>query len=462
MDRVVPLPGLLPTPVPRNDRGKGYERPRASRAALAIAWSLLIVNPPAELWPADDRLSDREPRVLSVSELTAELKELVEESFAQVWVVGEISGLSRPASGHVYLVLKDDQAQIRAVLWRSTAARLRFELEDGLEVVCRGRLEVYAPRGTYQLIIEHVEPRGLGALERAFRRLYERLAREGLFDQARKRRLPALVRRIAVVTSPSGAAIHDFLQVLARRWGGAQVLIVPSRVQGEGAAAELAAALAAVNRLRPPPDCVVLTRGGGSLEDLWAFNEEVLVRAIVASRVPVVSAVGHEIDVTLSDLAADVRALTPSHAAELLAPEAEELLARLRETQKRLALAARALASAARSRLDALASHRAFRRPYERIHDLAIRLDEWALRLRQGVSHHLVAARRQADALGARLEALSPLAVLKRGYSITRRAADGRIVCDAAELAPGEQISTRFARGEALCRVEQTSKAESA
>ncbi len=416
------------------------------------------VNTSADQWPADDRPPGSQPRVLSVSELTAELKDLVEESFVQVWVVGEISGLARPASGHVYLTLKDDQAQLRAVIWRSNARRLRFDLEDGLEVVCRGRLEVYAPRGTYQLIIEQIEPRGLGALERAFRRLYERLAREGLFDAARKRPLPALVRRIAVVTSPSGAAVRDFLQVLSRRWGGADVLIVPSRVQGEGAAEELAAALWAVNRLRPAPDCVVLTRGGGSLEDLWAFNEEVLVRAIVASRVPVVSAVGHEIDVTLSDLAADVRALTPSEAAERLAPAAEELIARLRQTGRRLARAARSCVSAARLRLDALAGHRAFRRPFERVHDLARRMDEWAVRCRQAARRHVVASRRQVESLGGRLEALSPLAVLSRGYSITRRAADGRIVRDSGELKPGEQIATRLARGEAVSRVEQTTE----
>jgi len=408
---------------------------------------------------ADDLPPD-EPRLLSVSELTTELKELLEESFAQVWVVGEISGLARPASGHIYFTLKDDQAQLRAVIWRSTAGRLRFDLEDGLEVVCRGRIEIYAPRGSYQLIVERIKPRGVGALERAFRRLYERLSREGLFEAARKRSLPALARRIAVVTSPTGAAVRDFLQVLSRRWGGAEVLIVPSRVQGEGAAEELAAAVSAVNRLRPAPDCLVLTRGGGSLEDLWAFNEEVLVRAIVASRVPVVSAVGHEIDVTLSDLAADVRALTPSEAAERLAPAAEELLARMRQTHKRLAQAARLRVVEARSRLDTLAGHRAFRRPFEHVHDLARRLDEWAVRCGRAARRQLAATRRHVEALEARLDALSPLAVLSRGYSITRRADDGRIVRNADELAPGERIVTRFARGEAASRVEETTEGD--
>ena len=215
-------------------------------------------------------------------------------------------------------------------MWRSAAARVRFELHDGLEVVCRGHLDVYAPRGSYQLIIEHIEPQGIGALELALRQLRERLAREGLFDPARKRPLPRFVRRIAVVTSPTGAAIHDFLQVLGRRWRGADVLVVPTRVQGEGAAEEIAAAIAdRSTACRWPIDCLVVTRGGGSLEDLWAFNEEVVVRAIYASRIPVVSAIGHEIDVTLSDLVADVRALTPSEAAELVAPAAEELLAQL-------------------------------------------------------------------------------------------------------------------------------------
>ena len=230
----------------------------------------------------------------------------MEVSFGSVWVAGEISNLARPQSGHCYLTLKDDQAQIRCALWRNAAARVRFDLHDGLEVVCRGRIDVYAPRGTYQLIIESIEPKGMGALELALRQLREKLAREGLFDPRRKRPLPPFVRRIAVVTSPTGAAIHDFLQVLGRRWRGADVIVVPTRVQGDGAAAEIAAAIAMANRLPLAIDCLVVTRGGGSLEDLWAFNEEAVVRAIHASRIPVISAIGHEIDVTLADLVADV------------------------------------------------------------------------------------------------------------------------------------------------------------
>jgi len=396
-----------------------------------------------------------ERQVLSVWELTAQIKGLLETSFPTVWVAGEISNFARPQSGHCYLTLKDERAQLRAAMWRTTAVRVRFDLDDGLEVICRGRVEVYAPRGNYQLIIEHIEPRGIGALELALRQLRERLGREGLFEAARKRPLPPFVRRIAVVTSPTGAAIHDFLQVLARRWRGADVLLLPTRVQGEGAAEEIAAAIETANRLALPIDCLVVTRGGGSLEDLWAFNEEVVVRAIFASRIPVISAVGHEIDVTLSDLVADVRALTPSEAAELVAPAAEELAAGLRQVQKRLLAALRGRIAAGRSRLDGLARHQAFRRPYRLVHDLARRLDELEMRSTRAVRQQIKLARQQTASLAARLESLSPLAVLARGYSLTQRAADGRVIRNAGELSCGEQLTTRFARGQALSRVER-------
>ena len=393
------------------------------------------------------------PQVLSVAELTAQIKDLLETSFESVWVAGEVSSLSRPHSGHCYLTLKDDQAQLRCAVWRNTLNRLRFDLDDGLEVVCRGRIDVYAPRGTYQLIIESIEPKGIGALELALRQLRDKLAREGLFDAARKRPLPAFARRIAVVTSPSGAAIRDFLQVLARRWRGADVIVVPTRVQGEGAAAEIAAAIAAANRLPLAIDCLVVTRGGGSLEDLWAFNEEAVVRAIHASRIPVISAIGHEIDVTLSDLVADVRALTPSEAAELVAPAAEDITARFRQTEKRMSAALRWRLSAARSRLDAVAAHRVFRLPRAPIEDLTLRLDELDARAARALGQRLLMARTRVQQQAARLEALSPLGVLGRGYSLTQRADNGQLVRDAAELSPGEEIVTRFGRGRATSRV---------
>jgi exodeoxyribonuclease VII large subunit len=264
---------------------------------------------------------------LSVFQLTALIKGILEEAFPSVWVVGELSDVARPQSGHVYLTLKDDRAQIRAVIWRNTASRLRFNLEDGLEVICRGDLDVYPPRGSYQLVIRELEPRGEGALQQALRKLQQKLAAEGLFDPAHKKPLPRFPRRIAVVTSPTGAAVRDFVEVLRRRWQGVHVLIVPTRVQGAGAAAEIATAIQAVNRLSPSVDVMVVGRGGGSMEDLWCFNEEAVVRAIFASQVPVVSAVGHEIDVTLSDLVADVRALTPSEAAERVVPALDEVMA---------------------------------------------------------------------------------------------------------------------------------------
>jgi exodeoxyribonuclease VII large subunit len=295
----------------------------------------------------------------------------------------------------------------------------------------------------------------MGALELALRQLREKLAREGLFDAERKRPLPPFVRRIAVVTSPTGAAIHDFLQVLGRRWRGADVLVVPVRVQGEGASAEIAAAIASVNRLQTPPDCIVVTRGGGSLEDLWAFNEEPVVRAIAASWIPVVSAVGHEIDVTLSDLAADVRALTPSEAAELVAPAAEELIAYLRQLEHRLTAGLRSRAVRSRSRLDALASSAVFRRPFQQVFDLARRLDEIDARLMRSARGMTRQSRRHVDALAGRLESLSPLAVLSRGYSLTQRVSDARLIHRASDLSPGEQITTRFAAGQAISRVEK-------
>jgi exodeoxyribonuclease VII large subunit len=319
---------------------------------------------------------------LSVSELTAQIKAALELDFSSVWVSGELSNVSRPHSGHVYLTLKDEGAQIRGVLWRSVASQLAFELRDGLEVVCRGGIDVYPPRGAYQLIIRRIEPLGVGSLQLALRQLQQKLAAEGLFDPQHKKPLPRFPRRIALVTSPTGAAIRDFLEVLRRRWPGVDVLVIPARVQGEGAAADLVRGIRAANSLPDSPDVLVVARGGGSLEDLWCFNEEPVVRAIYASRIPVVSAVGHEIDVTLSDLVADVRALTPSEAAELVVPSSEELRAGLDTYRQRLSAALRGRATMARARLDSLAQHRVFRKPFERIQDHARQIDDLDLRAR--------------------------------------------------------------------------------
>jgi len=395
--------------------------------------------------------------IFTVSELTQQIKDLLEDSFPAVWVAGEISDFARPRSGHCYLTLKDQRAQLPAVIWRSVASRIRFELHDGLEVICRGSVTVYGPQGRYQLVIQELHPRGIGALELALRQLHQRLAKEGLFDPGRKRPLPRFARQIAVVTSPTGAALRDFLEVLRRRWRGANVLVVPVRVQGPGAAEEIAAAIEMVNRLADPVDCLVVTRGGGSLEDLWAFNEELVVRAVGSSRIPVVSAVGHDIDVTLCDLAADVRALTPSEAAELVVPAADEVAAALRQYRERMLAALRAQVSAARVRLEAAGKRPVFRQPYQRIQEWERRLDELEARMLRGLNGRLSLAAQQVGTIAARLETLSPLAVLGRGYSLTRRVADGRAVRDAAELAIGEELLTRFASGQALSRVEQVS-----
>jgi exodeoxyribonuclease VII large subunit len=393
-------------------------------------------------------------RVLSVSELTGRIKGVLEGQFPSVWVSGEISNFSRPQSGHCYLTLKDDQAQLRAVMWRTAASRVRVELHDGLEVVCQGYLDVYAPRGSYQLVIQQVEPKGLGALERALRQLRERLAAEGLFDAARKRTLPRFPRRIAFVTSPTGAAVRDFLEVLRRRWRGVDVLVVPVRVQGDGAAREIAAGIELVNRLAQQIDVMVVGRGGGSLEDLWAFNEEIVVRAIHASRIPVVSAVGHEIDVTLADLAADVRALTPSEAAELVVPEAEEVAAYLRRQEQRLVQALRARAAAARAQLSALAACRVFRRPLERVLSLERQLDELQARSSRAISRRVEVAQSLVSAAAGQLDSLSPLAVLARGYSLTTRVAGGQAVLSARDVSVGEPLRTRLMDGEVIGRVE--------
>src|SRR3954447_9175664 len=315
-------------------------------------------------------------QTLSVAQLTAQIKNTLEAAFTNVWVVGEISNYSRPQSGHSYFTLKDDQAQIRAVMWRSAAAKLKFDVADGLDVICHGHIDVYAPRGSYQLVVDELQPKGMGALELALRKLREKLAAEGLFDAARKRPLPPFPRRLAFVTSPTGAAVRDFLEVLRRRWRGVDVLVIPARVQGEGAAAEIVAGIRLANRLLPRPDVLIVGRGGGSLEDLWTFNEEPVVRAIAASEIPTVSAVGHEIDVTLADLVADVRALTPSEAAERIVPAAEEISARIRAYQQRLRHAAHRRVMWLRARYDGIAAQRPFRRPYDLVHDRSRQLDE--------------------------------------------------------------------------------------
>lgn len=401
-------------------------------------------------WTQD--AADRQ--VLTVTQLNEVIKDLLEVGLPAVWVTGEVSDLSRPQSGHIYFTLKDGKSQVRAVMWRSSAMRLAFELRDGMELICGGSLDVYVPRGSYQLNVQVVEPQGVGAAQLALRQLHAKLAAEGLFDPAKKRALPRYPRRIAIVTSPTGAAIRDFLEVLRRRWHAIEVLVVPSRVQGEGASEELAAAIRGVARWAEQIDVLVVARGGGSIEDLMSFNAESVVRAIASSPIPVISAVGHEIDVTLADLAADVRALTPTEAAERVVPSRDELLERLGTLQRRLGHSLRGCAAQARARLDGLAQSRSLRRPWDRIHDLARLIDELSQRSARAVQWSLERARERLGRAAGRLEALSPLAVLGRGYSLTESLDRGGVVTRAEDVAVGERLRTRLSAGQVISVVE--------
>lgn len=398
-----------------------------------------------------------EDHVFTVSELTGLIKELLENVFSRIAVAGEIADLTVAKSGHCYFTLKDEQAQLPAIIWRSYRERLPFPLRDGIEVVCRGRLDVYPPHGRYQLIIEQIEVGGLGLRELALRRLKERLAKEGLFDAARKRPLPRFPRRIAVVTSPTGAAIHDFLTALKGRLRAVDVLILPVRVQGEGAAEEIVQALEWLNGFDWGVDVVVITRGGGSAEDLSAFNEEQVVRAVAACRIPTVSAVGHEIDVTLVDLAADVRALTPTDAANRVLPSQEELEAVLQRLAVRLRAALQLRLEAAKTRLEAVCSRPALRYPKDMIYDRGQRLDDQERRLDNAMTRCFERAHLLVTNMAGRLESLSPLAVLSRGYSMTFTHPDGVVVRDARLLQPGQLVRTRLALGGLISRVESVS-----
>lgn len=390
---------------------------------------------------------------LTVSQLTEQIKSTLGTKFGGVSVRGEISDLTRASSGHCYFSLKDDNAKLSAVIWRSTAQRLKFKLEEGVEVVCRGGIDVYPPRGSYQLTVNQIVPVGVGPLQLAFQQLHRKLSAEGLFEPRHKQPLPRFPRRILLVTSPQGAAVRDFLQVLSHRWRLSEVLLIPVRVQGEGAGGEIARAIALGNRIQPRPDVLALVRGGGSAEDLWSFNEEAVVRAIFASQIPVVSGVGHEVDVTLADLVADVRALTPTDAAEKVVPKQSDLLAWLRETEQRLGSSLANRWRSARQQVDSLANRPVLAKPLGLVQTLSQRLDDFQLRLQGPIDRRLERARAQCDQLAGKLESLSPLGVLKRGYSLTL--CDGEVIGDLSDLKSGDLLETRLAQGKIYSRVER-------
>ena len=434
-----------------------------------------------------DLFSTRE--VLTVTELTRQVQDVLEATFDQLWVEGEVSNLRRPASGHLYFTLKDEESQVRAVLFRPVARALKFDLEDGMHILCRARMNVYRPRGEYQLILDYAEPRGAGALQIAFEQLKAKLQAEGLFDPVHKKSLPFLPSRIGIVTSPSGAVIRDILNVTKRRFPSVNILIAPVRVQGVEAPAEIVEALHHLNEI-PGIDVIIVARGGGSLEDLMAFNDEGVARAIFASSVPVVSAVGHEIDFTIADFVADMRAPTPSAAAELVVPRRGDLVQQLRTLRARAARAGERFLKIRRERLQAMAER--VRDPRRRLVDLRLALDERfggltaslvrrvradRERLRHFETHlqylspavrlanltfvldnmrksMITGIFRQVETLRARmaghtalLDSLSPLSVLSRGYAIARTMPEGRVIRDAKDLSAGEPVGINVAKG---------------
>jgi len=435
-------------------------------------------------------------KIHTVSEITADIKRSL-ESFGIVWIQGEISNFKRHSSGHMYFSLKDDRAQMRGAFFRNSNIYLKFRPEDGLEVVVRGRISVYEPRGDYQVIVDYMEPVGLGSLQLAFDQLKEKLRKQGLFDEARKRGLPLLPAKVGIVTSPTGAALRDMLRILQRRNASLDVLIYPARVQGSGAAEEIAAGIRCLNA-RNDVDVIIIGRGGGSMEDLWAFNDEIVARAVYHSRVPLISAVGHEVDFTISDFVADVRAPTPSAAAEMVSGAREDLMATVRSLMQRMAQAVRLNLERRRSRVERLAGSRAFNLAPGMIREFQQRFDEAALRMTEAARRFIVRRKHRAEVVGTRLEkvdlrrlvglcgevlarhrqqllagmgsrlsrerlrlrvaagrldALSPLAILDRGYAICRDR-HGNILRDTRHARKGDQVSVRLARGELYCQIE--------
>jgi exodeoxyribonuclease VII large subunit len=385
--------------------------------------------------------------ILTVSALNRRIKGILQAEVGWVRVMGEVSNLRTPRSGHAYFTLKDERSQLRAVLFRGAARKVKFDFGDGLEVVATGEISVYEPRGEYQIVVSRLEPKGLGALQLAFEQLKEKLQKEGLFDPERKRPLPFLPHRIGVVTSATGAVIRDICNVASRRFPGISILLHPVRVQGEAAAAEIATAVETMNRIAGI-DVLIVGRGGGSLEDLWAFNEEAVARAVAASRIPVISAVGHEVDFTICDFVADRRAATPSEAAELAVPRLQDLLdrldvqaGRLRESLRRAFEGPRTRVETAAVALDPARRLRWIQERQQRIDDLAERLDRGAKRL-------LVRRRDGLEGVGERLASLDPRRILARGYSVTQILPGGKALLRAKDAPPGTTLKTLLSEGE--------------
>lgn len=391
-------------------------------------------------------LASRDERPLTVSELTCSIRLLLEDAFPRVWIEGEIGNWSVAGSGHAYFSLKDEGALLGCVMWRSSLTKSKETFREGDQVEARGRLGVYDRRGQYQLVVDSLRPVGAGLLWKKFLELKEKLEKEGLFDPARKRPIPELPRAVGVVTSPTGAAIRDVLSVLGRRAVGLDIYVWPARVQGAGAASEIAEGVRRLSR-SGLVDVLIVGRGGGSLEDLWEFNDERLAREIAASPVPVISAVGHEVDFSISDFVADLRAPTPSAAAELVSADRSAVGERLRETLRALDRSAADRLYQARTRVRLAAESHALRRPEARLREAQQRTDDALERLDRGVERQLGDLRHRVLSASGALGGHDPALILKKGYAIVRRAKTGRVVTRAVSLKEGQHVQTELVDG---------------
>ena len=423
-------------------------------------------------------------KIYTVSEVTRMVKMELESAFPLLWVEGEISNFHRHHSGHLYFTLKDETSQLRTVMFRGEARKVPFELEDGLQVVARGRINVYEPRGEYQLIVELLEPKGKGALQLAFEQLKEKLKKEGLFDSALKKKLPVLPKKVGVVTSPRGAAIVDIIRTLERRFARLHILLYPAKVQGEGAAEEIVEGIDYLGSL-PDIDVIIVGRGGGSIEDLWAFNEEKVARAIYRCAIPVISAVGHEIDFTIADFVADIRASTPSGAAEMVIEEEESLRERIENLEKRLVHNQKFVLQEWKHEVFSLAQHRAFQnmrinllnleqkvddlemRAWSAIKDMQQKISEDKSRamlmeekIRNALKGMLQQLQARWETLSVQLHNLSPLNILKKGYALCWKDGGQYLVRRIDDVEKEKEMTVSFFKGEFTCLVKDVDKAK--
>ncbi len=394
-------------------------------------------------------------KVYTVAEITRQIRSVIDANFPALWVVGEISGYTLHSSGHQYFTLKDAHSQLSCVLWRGRGNNIPIRIRDGLKVTVQGRLTIYEKGGRYQFDVYAVQLAGIGELALAYEQLKKKLADEGLFDVERKLPIPTYPKRIGIVTSPTGAAIRDIVTVARRRWQGIELILRPAQVQGDGSAEDIAKGIREFNQWGQI-DVMIVGRGGGSLEDLWAFNEEAVVRAVADSKIPIVSAVGHEVDITLCDLAADLRAPTPSAAAEIVIRDSRELLLQLQQFDERTSSALATIFDRNRDRLKALANHWAFQRPVELVRNQNQRLDETEQRFRLGITRFVTARKEQNHRLETALKVLDPSGVLKRGYSITRRLPENEVLRDNRTVSTGDKVSITLHRGGIEAEVIET------